>query len=64
MNLHQLQQRTLSVKHLPRGDTPVFETQLDAHQRIVGIAYYWEADHRSRKTVDHHAVVWVATDLS
>jgi hypothetical protein len=64
MNLHQLQTRTLSVEQLPRGENPVFETQLDSHQRIVGIAHYWEADYRSRKTVDHHAVVWVVTDLS
>lgn len=61
--LVQVGQRHARVEKLERGVKPVFELELEDHQSIIGVYHSWEADYRTRKTVDHHAIFWVASDL-
>jgi hypothetical protein len=59
----QLVLREFELRRQPRGAAPVFDMQLLAHERIVGVEHYWTADERDRSTVDHHIKVWVEVQL-
>lgn len=53
----------VGVPQQPRASRPTFELHLRPGQQLVGFHNYWTTDKQSRKTVDHHANVWVATHL-
>lgn len=63
VGLVQLVLRKAECTRVRRGAEPVFEFELLAHERIVGVQYYFTRDYRGRTTVDHHVHVWVAVDL-
>lgn len=63
MSYVQFVLRRLELEKMPRGERPVFSTELGDHERIVGVEHYFVIDLSSRKTVDHIADVWVEVRL-
>jgi hypothetical protein len=61
--LVQLSLRKVTDPRVERGVQPVFQMDLEDHERIVGVEHYFTTDYHDRKTVDHHASVWVEVRL-
>jgi hypothetical protein len=61
--LVQVRHQHATVERVPRGEKPVYEFHLDDHEQIVGTFHEWTHDVARRETVDHHLIVYVASDL-
>jgi hypothetical protein len=61
--LVQISRKRLEDNRVPRGQEPVFEMDLEDHERIVAIDGHVTLDYESRQTVDHSVRVWVASYL-
>lgn len=63
MPLVQISKRTLRVDRVQPGVEPVYQLDLEPHQTIVHFAPLTVLGGRHRKTEDHIAVAWIATNL-
>lgn len=55
-------QERVSQERVRRGERPMFAFDIPEGSHVVGIFHYWTTDEQHRETVDHHAVVWVASE--
>lgn len=63
MGLVQVSRRMVRVDRVPPGAEPVYELDLMPHQSIVAFSPLTVLGGRKRKTEDHIAMAWIATDL-